>query len=177
MRRIGARAFYNCEKLKEVTLPTNTLSELPDGLFDGCSSLSKINLPIGLKSIGNRAFADCTSLRNVNVPEGVTKIGGYAFSEVQGSITFPSTVKELGVGVGPIFSNNDDITIGRTVYLKAKTPPSIYIGHIKNPNPYLRGPILGTFKILYVPVGCKQKYLDAGIYGVYDSNVEEYDFD
>lgn len=175
VKKIGIYTLSRCKNLKEATLPSNTLSELPNGLFDGCSSLSKINLPIGLKSIGNRAFADCTSLRNVNVPEGVIKIGGDAFTRVQGSIILPSTIKDLGTGEGSIFTwpfqTSETITIGRTVYLKAKTPPNIYFstGYGK--------PVLGTFKVLYVPAGCKQKYLDVGIYGVNASNVEEYDFE
>lgn len=172
--RIGASAFSNCSKMQEVILPSNTLSELPSGLFLGCSSLSKINLPMGLKSIGGSVFSYCTSLRNINVPEGVTNIGGNAFERVQGSITLPSTIKELGsIFTWPFFTS-EHITIGRTVYLKAKTPPSIAVGYINN---YEKKPVLGTFKILYVPMGCKQKYLDAGIYGVHASNVEEYDFE
>ena len=143
-----------------------------------CSSLSKINLPKGLKTIGGRAFDGCVSLRNIDVPEGVTKIGGQAFAYVQGSITLPSTVKDLGVDSGSIFTwpfyTSEQTTIGRTVYLKATTPPDIYYGHVNN---FDRMKVLGTFKILYVPLGCKQKYLDAGIYGLNDSNVEEYDFD
>ena len=178
VRRIGASMFRGCTNLKEVTLPSGTLTEIPDALFSGCSSLSKVNLPKGLKSIGNSAFMDCASLRNIDVPEGVTKIGGYAFSKVQGSITLPSTVRDLGVEGGSIFTwpfyTSEAITIGRTVYIKATTPPDIYFGYVDNVH---RMKVLGTFKILYVPLGCKQKYLDAGIYGLNDSNIQEYDFD
>lgn len=178
IQRIGANAFSNCTNLKEVTLPSGTLSEISDGLFGGCISLSKINLPKGLKSIGRGAFNYCTSLRDINIPEGVTKIGGSAFSHVQGSITLPSTVKELGVGESSIFTwpffTSEDITIGRTVYLKAVTPPSIYYGYVNNRD---QKSVLGTFRILYVPRGSKQKYLEADIYGLGYDNVEEYDFD
>ncbi len=178
VRLIGANAFWGCTNLKEVTLPSGTLTEIPDALFSGCSSLSQISLPQGLKSIGRSAFHGCVSLRNIIVPEGVTKIGGDAFSNVQGSITLPSTVKDLGVEEGSIFTwpfhTYEDVTIGRTVYIKATTPPDIYYGHVNNRD-QMR--VLGTFKILYVPLGCKQKYLDAGIYGLNDSNIQEYDFD
>lgn len=178
IRRIGDEAFSNCSVLKEVTLPSSTLSEIANGLFAGCTSLSKINLPQGLKSIGRSAFSQCTNLRDINIPEGVTKIGGNAFAYVQGSITLPSTVTDLGVGESSIFTwpffTSEDITIGRTVYLKAVTPPSIYKGYINN---YTQKSILGTIKILYVPRGSKQKYLEAEIYGLDSNNVEEYDFD
>ena len=178
VRRIGASAFEVCTNLKEVTFQSGTLTEIPYGLFYGCSSLSKVSLPHGLKSIGSRAFDECVSLRNIIVPEGVIKIGRDAFAYVQGSIILPSTVKDLGVGEGSIFTwpfgISEDTTVGRTVYIKATTPPDIYYGYVNNID---RMHILGTFKILYVPLGCKQKYLDAGIYGLYDYNVEEYDFD
>ena len=45
-----------------------------------CSSLTNINIPEGVTSIGDNAFNSCYSLTSVNIPKGVTSIGSSAFS-------------------------------------------------------------------------------------------------
>lgn len=84
--------FYNCINLKEVILP-NTLTTLKEysyissqgdlasaGVFQGCSSLTKITLPSSLKTIEAYAFKNCTSLTSVNIPNSVTVMHGGVFS-------------------------------------------------------------------------------------------------
>ena len=50
------------------------------GAFNGCSSLTSIELPAGVTSIGTMAFDDCSSLTSIELPAGVTSIGDDAFS-------------------------------------------------------------------------------------------------
>lgn len=169
LQKLGELAFYGCVKLNQIVFP-NTLFEIEKGALWNCVQLSKVYLPEGLKSIGSDAFAFCTALNNINIPEGVTKIGGGAFAGLKGSITLPSTIVELGLN-NYTFSKDSSIDFKDrpTLYIKAKTPPKAYT------TPQGKY-VLGNFKILYVPVGCKQKYLDA-IEGANNSNVQEYDFE
>ena len=44
-----------------------------------CCSLTAINVPDGVTSIGSNAFQNCYSLTAINVPDGVTSIGSNAF--------------------------------------------------------------------------------------------------
>lgn len=48
--------------------------------FSNCYSLTRINIPDGVTSIGGYAFYGCYSLTQVNIPDSVTSIGNSAFS-------------------------------------------------------------------------------------------------
>lgn len=58
---IGDRAFYQCEKLTGI--------EVPSDCFSNCESLISIVVPIGVEKIGSIAFANCTSLETVVIPK------------------------------------------------------------------------------------------------------------
>lgn len=51
--------------------------------FNGCLSLTYVNLPDSLMKIGNHAFCDCESLTFINIPDSVTEIGKYAFCDCE----------------------------------------------------------------------------------------------
>ena len=55
-------------------------------------------LPIGLKEIGDHAYAKCLSLKDATIPQGITDIGPSAFSNCLNleTVTIPITVKEIG---------------------------------------------------------------------------------
>ena len=42
-------------------------------------SITSINLPNGLTTIGNYAFNRCSKVTSINIPYGVTSIGNWAF--------------------------------------------------------------------------------------------------
>jgi hypothetical protein len=74
-----------CEKspfkesgIKSVTFQ-DSMTEIPDGLFEKCANLNEVNLPESIEIIGERAFADCDSLYSVNVPKNIKVIEDYAF--------------------------------------------------------------------------------------------------
>lgn len=63
------------ESLEEVDFSkVKLLKEIPDGLFENCERLQKIDIPEGVETIGSEVFDSCTNLRK---------------------ITFPSTLKSL----------------------------------------------------------------------------------
>ena len=47
--------------------------------FEGCSSLTNINIPNSVTTIGEYAFNQCSSLTEITIPGGVTNIGEKAF--------------------------------------------------------------------------------------------------
>ena len=85
----------------ELTLPNNYQDEIykiGERAFSGCSSLTTITIPEGVRSIGKQAFASCTSLTAITLPETIISIGEQAFYGCTGleSITFPEGVTSIG---------------------------------------------------------------------------------
>lgn len=101
---LGEYAFSGCSQLGEITLG-NELEEISDYAFNNCG-LTDIEIPVGVTSIGNYAFAS-NGFRDADalvLPEGLTTIGSHAFYRALNfgadtgftSITIPSTVTEIG---------------------------------------------------------------------------------
>ena len=47
--------------------------------FDGCSSLSTINIPDSVTMIGNYAFYECSNLTEITIPNKDITVGAYIF--------------------------------------------------------------------------------------------------
>ena len=78
IRVIGQEAF--CESaLSSINLPEG-LTTIEDLAFAECGSLTSITLPSTLETIGAEAFDNCRSLARVSFPDGLEEIGGNAFS-------------------------------------------------------------------------------------------------
>lgn len=74
--------------------------KIPDNAFSGCDSLTLLELPIGLQSIGEYALAYCDSLIKLIVPETVHTILEHAFDNCRSlrevEIASNSQLKHLG---------------------------------------------------------------------------------
>ena len=77
---IGAKAFYLCEYLKNISLAA-TLKTIGDFAFESCISLETIVFPNTLESIGESAFRYCTKLTKdrIIIPSSVKEIKSKAF--------------------------------------------------------------------------------------------------
>ncbi len=125
---IGNNAFYGCSGLEHITvsednkvyrseqdclieIETSTLilgcknSVIPDSVteigeyaFNGCSELINVTIGIGVTSIGAYAFNDCGGLTNITIPDRVTEIGDWAFCLCTKltSVTIGSGVTSIG---------------------------------------------------------------------------------
>ena len=101
---IGDYAFCGCTGLKEVIYNAKAITdgsyafegagtaavgmkvifgesvkEIPNDLFSGCTGLTSVTIPDSVTSIGDWAFSGCTGLTGVTIPDSVTSIEGYAF--------------------------------------------------------------------------------------------------
>ena len=98
---IGKDAFYENKDLITVSLPKtivtieasafalsglqslvmpNSVLEIKDAAFSGCSSLISITLSHNLKTIGTGAFRNCTAITEISIPKSVTDIGLIIFN-------------------------------------------------------------------------------------------------
>jgi len=78
LTQLGNGVFMGCSSLTSVALPDG-LTQLGIGVFNGCSSLTSVSLPDGLTHLGSYVFYDCSSLTSVLLPDGLTQLGDEVF--------------------------------------------------------------------------------------------------
>ena len=94
---IESQAFEGCSSLTSIEIPSGVTS-IGSQAFEGCSSLTNIEIPSGVTSIGAYAFINCSGLTNIEIPSSVTSIGENAFNSCSGltNIEIPSSVTNIG---------------------------------------------------------------------------------
>ena len=94
---IRARAFYDLDEIKSVTIP-DTVTAVGGYAFCSCGGITEMVIPDSVKTIGTSAFADCYNLVSISIGEGVTSIGDSAFQSCSGltSVTIPDSVTIIG---------------------------------------------------------------------------------
>ncbi len=78
LRNISEKAFYMCEALKEVNIPSN-VKVIEKSAFEGCAELEIVNLEEGLTHISEGTFKKCGKLQSIDIPMSVNFIGEDAF--------------------------------------------------------------------------------------------------
>lgn len=142
-------SFDNCLEIKELYLP-DSIKEIKENAFIGCTNLETIRFPEHLDSIGNGAFdntawfdsqpSGCVYIKNVLykykgseqqkdivIKEGTTEIVGNAFFEAESiqSVSLPDTLVSIGDGAFSGCSEIKEIIIPNNVTLLGK---SAFIG-------------------------------------------------
>ncbi len=118
--KLGAYSFYKCEALKSISLSKITqideyalaetgilmvelpeaITEISEGVFKGCKSLTKVKHGGELTKIGKSAFEKCEGLKSIAIPSTVVEIGANALAGTAVTqIEIPSSVNILGKGV------------------------------------------------------------------------------
>ena len=106
VKNIGHNPFVVCKYLSSIVCRSPHFKEIDKMLLtsDGKRLISYwgkekvVNVPQGVESIGNRAFAYCYDLTSITLPQGVESIGNKAFKDCYAltSITLPQGVKCIG---------------------------------------------------------------------------------
>lgn len=78
LQRIEDSAFRTCKTLTSIEIP-DSVTSIGEAAFWGCDSLTSVIIPKKVTSLGNYAFENCDNLTSVTIPESLTQIGGGAF--------------------------------------------------------------------------------------------------
>lgn len=93
--RLGANTFRDMALLSEVKLP-KVLKYIGVSAFDHCS-IHNIEIPKGVNTIDDSAFAYCRNLRKVQTHEGLMSIGDYTFDQsTLQEINLPKSLRAIG---------------------------------------------------------------------------------
>ena len=96
---IGRGAFSDCRDLVNVTLP-DTVREIREVAFRGCSSLRTANIPAGLEHMGLNAFFRNGELAKLIIPDRVSVIEWQGWNHFSGCVKLPpetrQRLKEIG---------------------------------------------------------------------------------
>lgn len=96
---IGNYAFRGCSSLADIDIPDG-VTEIGSYAFSGCSSLTAIDIPNNITEISSGTFKDCSSLTTIDIPDSVTKIDYDAFIGCSSltDINIPDSITEIGGG-------------------------------------------------------------------------------
>ena len=94
---LGADFYLNGEPVTKVVIP-DTITVIPDSLFEGALCLKEVVIPEGILEIPDSAFRDCYNLERVTLPNSLVTIDAYAFSTCKSlvSIVIPDHVTTIG---------------------------------------------------------------------------------
>ena len=175
LEEIEGCAFYMCEKLK-MTLPAGlrslghhalflTLSpvnqdipenlELQLGSYYGARGLVHISIPERITTIPDQCFSGCSNAETLEFNGNVDTIGLRSFSGLLSlkAVILPSSIQYIG---SMAFLSCKNL---RTAYARMKTPPSLKDREFGSEDAYPQNP---DDAVVYVPVGCKEAYKQAG---------------
>lgn len=139
---IGNKAFFNCNKLTNITIPKSVKS-IGEQAFAHCTSLKTIKIPGNVKTIGESAFFECTNLKEVIIEEGVEEIQENAFLICNNLkyVYIPKSVKSIHKYLSSNFKNSNATIIcykGSVAEEYAKKYNLNYVNIDENPGLYLK---------------------------------------
>ena len=112
----SASPFKGKALLSDLTIEKG-VTEIGNGLFDGCKSLPKVIIPNSVnQAIGECAFKDCESLKTLIIGSNVPAIGSYAFYNCHSltTLTIPASVNKIESRAFDGCSSLTDVTIDQS---------------------------------------------------------------
>ena len=75
---IGDYAFYYCENLRSISLPTS-LTRIGALAFTGCNGIDSLDIPANVRSIEHSAFCYCRNIQSLKIQSDSIDVAAFAF--------------------------------------------------------------------------------------------------
>ena len=97
VENIGEYAFSGCSSLSSINIPESVI-RIEQGAFSNCPKLTSIDIPNSVTKLEANAFAGCSSLSSVRLSNSIRSIGNSAFKGCESltSIVIPASVTSIG---------------------------------------------------------------------------------
>ena len=157
--RIGQHAFYHCNQVTGVNLPS-TIKEIGYQAFYLAALSGVFVLPEGFDHLDDNAF-ETSSIDNVIIPSTLTAISNYAFKgDAISTLVIPKTVESIGTQA----FNQDGLNRGLSVVTVFRSTPLPVDADCFTTN--------SQGSTLYVPAGSKAAYANATGWSKFTNIVE-----
>lgn len=141
VKRIGYKAFYDLKSLTSIDIP-NSVTSIGDYAFSE-TGLIKLVLPNSVVNIGVEMVSDCKDLTTLILSESLESLPG-------GTVCYNDKLKSIVIPASVKFMEEGAITTGiDSIIFMSSTPPSGIAGGI---NSYLSG------TTIHIPVGAMNNY-------------------
>ena len=99
---LGSYAFCYLPSITSVELP-DSIETIGYGVFEGCTGLTSLEIPKKVTVIPPWFCDGCRNINEITIPNGVTSIGGYAFYGTGiSTLHIPTSVTYIGEEIGYI---------------------------------------------------------------------------
>lgn len=111
LKEIGASAFYGCS-ITSINIP-DTVETVGISAFENCTKLTDVTLPNGMNSISDAVFRSCFSLKEIKFPDTINYIGDGAFANCYNlqSINFPNGLTNIAANAFSTCTSLTDIEL------------------------------------------------------------------
>lgn len=92
----SGRGIFQVKKNNGLEFP-EWIDAIPEGCFEGCTSLEEVIIPDSIKHIGKGAFADCSSLTHIQFSDRISEIAEMCFMYCTAleEIKIPNSIKKI----------------------------------------------------------------------------------
>ena len=125
----------------------DSITQICEGAFAQCTSLTSVVLPDSLTGIGNRTFIRCSSLTSVVLPDSLTQLGDAVFYQCSSltSVVLPDSLAAVGKWAFVTCSSltsvvlPDSAELGDDVFLECNAlVPKAALAGFDTVEPYIR---------------------------------------
>ena len=118
LESLGGEAFCGCDEMfGELHIP-ESLKSIDDGAFSGMPSLTgKITIPQSITEIPNHLFNGCSGLKSLTLHNGITSVGSWAFQGCgfRGELALPEGLTYIGIAAFESCSFTGQLVIPKSV--------------------------------------------------------------